>query len=68
MCDKCGNIFSEHAEGWQTYTATTRVKDSRGNWSNETVVMDACPDCSFQPSPTPTIRALVEKPNSENSV
>jgi hypothetical protein len=58
MCDKCGNIFSELAEGWQSYTVSTRKKDANGYFRNEAVAMDACPPCSFQETPEPTIRQL----------
>lgn len=44
MCDKCGNIFSELEEGWQTFTGAT-VKKS----GTETVRMDVCSSCALVP-------------------
>ena len=59
MCDKCGTIFSENAEGWQTMSATNRRKNSEGQWINESVVLDSCPECSFQPATIPTVKAVL---------
>lgn len=47
MCDRCGNIFSEREDGWETYTATQVKKnpDTRRR-ETETVYLDACPTCA----------------------
>ena len=64
MCDKCGTIFSENAEGWQTMSATNRRKNADGQWINESVVLDTCPDCSFQAATIPTVKAILPTPKS----
>lgn len=46
MCDKCGTIFSESAQGWSTYTGTRITRDENGRQKNTTQVMDMCPMCS----------------------
>lgn len=47
MCDRCGNLFSERAENWSSFTGTTRRKDPEtGDWSNVSDSLDACPDCT----------------------
>lgn len=48
MCDRCGDVFSLLADGWQTYTATT-VKKVAGSSKRETVTvqLDACPACAM---------------------
>ena len=45
MCDRCGNMFSERSEGWETYTATMMVKKPYPHAI--TTVLDACPDCAI---------------------
>lgn len=47
MCDKCGTIFSENAEGWTTLTGTRLVTDSEGRKRQVTKQMDTCPSCSI---------------------
>jgi hypothetical protein len=57
MCDKCGTTFSERAEGWSTFTGTTRKRDDEGRWINQTDTLDSCPECTelmmHVPSPRP---------------
>ena len=43
MCDKCGKIFSENAEGWQTFTGSSMTTDEFGRRIPRTVQMDLCP-------------------------
>jgi len=45
MCDRCGNVFSERADGWTSMQAqrVTR-KDGRQVVTMEN--LDACPPCS----------------------
>jgi hypothetical protein len=47
-CDKCGTIFSEREEGWETYTAKRMVrgKETRERYS-ESVALDVCPSCAM---------------------
>lgn len=47
MCDRCETVFSELAEGWQTFTATTMKTDEQGRRVPIQVSMDACPDCAI---------------------
>ena len=58
MCDKCGTVFSELKDGWQTYTATTvsRKRSESGRVQGAgretiTVQMDACPACAMDVDP-----------------
>lgn len=64
MCDKCGRIFSELADGWQTFTVVTKKKDDHGRVRDELVAMDACPECAFQGTTEPTIKpSITSGPN-----
>lgn len=47
MCDRCGTVFSELADGWQTYQAATFKKDDEGRRISVSVMMDACPACAI---------------------
>jgi hypothetical protein len=44
MCDMCGTVFSERAEGWSTFTGSTRRKNDQGQWVNVTDTLDSCPE------------------------
>lgn len=47
MCDKCGTVFSECAEGWSTYTGSVRRRDrDTGQVRMIEDSMDACPECT----------------------
>jgi hypothetical protein len=46
MCDRCGTVFTERAEGWSAYTGTKFVKDDQGKMVQRTESLDACPDCT----------------------
>lgn len=58
MCDKCGNLFSERAEGWGTgQLSVTKTIDGRRRTVTET--MDVCPPCNaFDGAPIPSLPAL----------
>lgn len=48
MCDRCGNIFSELKDGWQTYRAVTVKRNpENGTTYQVEVSMDSCPDCAL---------------------
>lgn len=49
MCDKCGTVFSENEDGWQTFTATTTKYDDSGQARQIQQRLDACPSCSLVP-------------------
>lgn len=49
MCDKCGTIFSELEDGYQSFTATTVKRDENGMTHNVQQAMDACPSCALIP-------------------
>lgn len=49
MCDKCGTIFSELEDGWQTFTATTVKRDEDGKSQQIQAAMDTCPSCALIP-------------------
>jgi hypothetical protein len=47
MCDKCGEVFSERADGWSTFTGAVRMRDpNTGRAIMREESLDACPDCS----------------------
>lgn len=58
MCDKCGNIFSEKAEGWQTFSVSRQTTNPHGIPVSVTDEYDACPQCSFTPSVQPVIQEI----------
>lgn len=47
MCDKCGAVFSELSDGWETYSATTRKKGEDGRTIATQLNLDACTECSL---------------------
>jgi hypothetical protein len=49
MCDKCGTVFSELVEDWETYLATAVGVDDDGRQVTRTESRDACPACSILP-------------------
>lgn len=57
MCDRCGNIFSELADGWQAFSASTMKKNPETG-KRETVVqmMDACEACAIGTEPVDSVR------------
>jgi hypothetical protein len=79
MCDKCHVTFSELADGWQTYSATTVQRRKKGETGpaqqTVTLQMDACPSCAMVPDeaydspvesdPTYFQRLALEKENAE---
>lgn len=46
MCDRCGVVFSENAEDWSTFQGSRTRRDSDGRRFSETIIQDACPDCT----------------------
>lgn len=46
MCDRCGSVFSERAEGWTTFSGGTRRKNQDGQWVTLQDTMDQCPECT----------------------
>lgn len=58
MCDRCGNIFSENSEDWSTFNGTIMRKDENGRRVNETVVQDACGNCTNGRNPVSPRLAL----------
>ena len=48
----CEDIFSELAEGWQSFQATTMKKDSNGRSVPVVQTLDACPSCAVLPPPS----------------
>lgn len=47
MCDRCGQIFSEKAKGWQTFQGISVDTDEFGRELNTSVQIDACPSCAI---------------------
>jgi hypothetical protein len=58
MCDRCGQIFSENSEDWSTFNGTVMRKDDYGKRISETVVQDACGDCTNGKTPVSPRLAL----------
>jgi hypothetical protein len=45
MCDKCGNVFSENAEGWSTFSGAIRMINPQTKQVTMTQrTMDMCPE------------------------
>lgn len=59
MCDRCGSVFSELAEGWQTFTGTTFRKDDKGARVSVNQTLDACPSCAIAPPDSQAPPALI---------
>lgn len=52
MCDKCGEIFSENADNWDTYSVNKRIRDEKtGEVRVKIETRDACPMCSLPEAP-----------------
>jgi hypothetical protein len=49
MCDKCGTVFSELEDGWQTFTGTTRRRNEEGELVAIQQTLDTCPACAVIP-------------------
>lgn len=55
MCDRDGVIFSERAEGWGTFTGTTRrVNERTGRAESISETLDLCPGCNGNGKSAPT--------------
>lgn len=62
MCDQCGQIFSEQADGWESGSATRRrYNKETGQYEQQHLTMDKCPDCSSEPVMVPVVKALTMK-------
>ena len=46
MCDGCGEIFSENAEGWATQNASINKRDEKGRMITVSAQLDKCPNCA----------------------
>ena len=59
MCDKCGDIFSENAEGWETGTMSKMVRDQyTGEARTMTLRVDACVGCASIETPAQDTAAV----------
>jgi predicted RNA-binding Zn-ribbon protein involved in translation (DUF1610 family) len=47
MCDNCGFVFSENAEGWSNMTGNRMVRNAEtGKMEPKNASVDYCPDCT----------------------
>lgn len=47
MCDTCGTVFSERAEGWSSGQITVNKTDLQtGKPTTQTLILDKCPECT----------------------
>jgi hypothetical protein len=47
MCDRCGTVFSEKADGWSTFSGSTRRKDPQtGKVEMISDQLDSCTECT----------------------
>jgi hypothetical protein len=68
MCDRCGSIFSENEDGWQTFQGSTIKRNPlTGERRAETVAMDACRACSFRPVTDEPIPSLPIPPSDPSA-
>lgn len=59
MCDRCGVIFAEGAEGSSITNGTKNVRNERsGRMEQQQVSMDACPDCTAGVTVAPRLALL----------
>jgi hypothetical protein len=59
MCDRCGTLFSERAEGWGTFTGTTTRRNERtGRPETVTETLDLGPECNAAANNPVTVKAL----------
>lgn len=64
MCDGCGLIFPEGAEGTSTGMVTVIIKDDRGRTSPDHKAADYCQDCTNGTTRRqPRVIAAIEKDN-----
>lgn len=59
MCDRCGNIFSENAEDWSTFTGAVKRRREDGSRYTEQVSQDACPSCTAGNPPVTVPRVAI---------
>lgn len=66
MCDRDGNIFSERAEGWGTFTGTTSRRDERsGRMVTVSETLDLCPQCNRNATTPQAVVAIPSVPAAE---
>jgi len=69
MCDRCATVFSERAEGWSTFSGSTRRKNPQtGKIEMITDDLDSCPDCTelmTMPAPRPQLLPSQVEPHYE---
>ena len=46
MCDRCGEVFSELVDGWETFQVTRIDEDDDGRKVTRTEARDGCPACA----------------------
>jgi hypothetical protein len=68
MCDRCGRVFSEKEDGWETGQVNKRVTDPKTGESRVmSVAIDSCGDCGTMQVPaamdpvSPEVRAEIRK-------
>lgn len=66
MCDKCGEIFSERREGWQTFSVSRASVNPYGQPIQITEEYDACPACAFNGTVQPVLKAIEDRPPMES--
>lgn len=54
MCDRCGTIFKEGAEGSAVGSVTVMVREGNHTYPQQQS-QDICPDCGAGNSPTPKL-------------
>jgi hypothetical protein len=61
MCDRCGTIFSERADGWSTFSGTTRKRDPEtGKFDTVSDTLDSCPECTEMLTSPPVARPVAQ--------
>ena len=61
MCDGCGLIFKEGAEGTSVGTVTVMVKATNGRTVPEQRSADFCDQCTNGTGVTPRVQAAIER-------
>lgn len=66
MCDRDGKVFSERADGWGTFTGSTRRFNERtGRTENVTETLDLCPDCNGGAAAPTAVASIAGVPEAE---
>lgn len=58
MCDRCGAIFSEKREGWQTFSVSRQSRNQHGMLQTTSEDYDACPECAFSGVVQPVVKEI----------